>query len=458
MKRLWIVIVNVLLMASMVVFVILYSSFESEKTSKLQVEHFVNTTISMEHVTENYLEGEQRICDVWARYINSENLTIDEATSFIRISHVLPNASAHVLYADTLTGLSTKPKQGTTDDYNVSYRNMGILDDLSWIHEIGTSINICRAYTNPINGELSIAFCNFITLQESNVSKNAILLRVLPVSELMDKWVFPKEEYQSAELSIIDSYGDYVIRGESFKNSNFFEFFKSYNTQTAATQERFANITTTTGSFSMYNSKHVHCIVSYTPFLETEGMALISLMPMKDLAVNTQNWLLIGVVTTGLVVLFIFDLTAMLIFNKKLKSTAKEAESASRAKTDFLSTMSHDIRTPMNAIIGLTLIAEKNIKDEKLVAENLRKINLASNHLLTLINDILDISKVESGKLNFSPQSFSIVETVENLMNLSRPMYPLRPALWKESSSLRSSSCLPSKVQNGSMPNLSPEK
>ena len=98
------------------------------------------------------------------------------------------------------------------------------------------------------------------------------------------------------------------------------------------------------------------------------------------------------------------------------------AEEANKAKTAFLSNMSHEIRTPMNAIIGLTTITEKNLNDEKLVAENIRKISLASNHLLTLINDILDISKVESGKLTLSPQTFSIVETVENLMNLSQPM------------------------------------
>ena len=76
----------------------------------------------------------------------------------------------------------------------------------------------------------------------------------------------------------------------------------------------------------------------------------------------------------------------------------------------------------MNAIIGLTTIAEKNLGDTESVGENLRKITMASNHLLTLINDILDISKVESGKLNLSPQTFSIVETVENLVNISWPM------------------------------------
>ena len=426
MKRIWVIIVNIFLMVSMVTFVGLYSSFESKKAMQTQIEHFENTTITMEHVTENYLEGEQRVCDVWAHYINSEELTIEEAVSFIRISHVLPSASAHIVYSDTLSGLSTRPKQGTEDNYTISYTNINLLNDTSWISPIDplkTIINISRAYTNPMNGEQSIAFCNFIKLHESGEEKDAILLRVLPVSELKTKWVFPKEEYESAELSIIDADGDYIIKGHSFKNSSFFEFYKSYNKIDSTSSEAFFNkITSSTGSFTMKNSRGEECVVAYTQFDATGGWTLLSLIPKKDLTTNTQNWLLIGVVSAGLLILFIFDLAIMLYFNKQLKSTAKEAELASRAKTDFLSTMSHDIRTPMNAIIGLTTISEKNLDDQKLVAENLRKINLASNHLLTLINDILDISKVESGKLNFIPQTFSIVETVENLMNLSQPM------------------------------------
>jgi signal transduction histidine kinase len=70
------------------------------------------------------------------------------------------------------------------------------------------------------------------------------------------------------------------------------------------------------------------------------------------------DWLLIGVVTAGLLLLLLTDFLYMLSFNKKLRVMAREAASASKAKTDFLSTMSHDIRTPMNAIIGLTTIAE----------------------------------------------------------------------------------------------------
>lgn len=425
MKKALIIIVNVIIIAAILVFVVLYSGYENGDSYHRQIEHFENTTITMEQVTENYLEGEQRVCDVWAQYINEGKMTLEEATAYIRNSHVLENTSAHLILLDTLDGLSTRPKLGTDAEYEVSYGRMALLDDVGWINEIGKSINITRAYTNPMNGEQSLAFCNNITLHdpESGTPKAAVLLRVIPISALEQKWVFPQTELVNAELSMIDANGDYILKGYSFKNSSFFEFYKSYNsTDLETSKELFGRITSSTGNISMNNSHGEECILAYTPISATAGWTLLGLVPAQDLKVKTGNWWLIGVVSVGLVVLFLCDLFHMLYLNKRLQITARNAEAANKAKTDFLSTMSHDIRTPMNAIIGLTAIAEKNPGDVEATKENLRKISLAGNHLLTLINDILDISKVESGKLKLSPMTFSIVETVENLVNISQPM------------------------------------
>ncbi len=423
------IVANVFIMLGILSFVAVYSNIEDQSVTKRQIEHFENTTITMEHVTENYLEGEQRICDVWANYINDEDLTLEEAISFVRVSHVLSFASAHIVYRENLTGLSTRARINADSgkEYEVRYNRdtYDFLKDLSWIEDIGKSINISRSFTNPVNGEESIAFCNFVSVRDSVSSepKEAILLRVLPVVDMTKTWVFPQEEFQDAELSIIDENGNYIIKGHSYKNSSFFDFYRSYNDPSSSTtQELFKRITSETGSFTMINSHKEKCIVAYTPFNAAGDWTLLNMLPVRLLNSTTQNWLLIGVVSAGLVMLFVFDMIFMLYFNKKLQLTAKDAESANKAKTDFLSTMSHDIRTPMNAIIGLTTIAEKNIDDKKSVKECLRKVSLASNHLLTLINDILDISKVESGKLNFSPATFSLVETADNLVNLSQPM------------------------------------
>ena len=126
MKRILIIIVNVLIMAALLIFVVLYSAYTNRITTKRQIEHFENTTITMEHVTENYMTGEQHLCDVWAHYIDSQNMTIEEAISYIRVSHVLPNTSAHIIFKDTLTGLSTRAKHGDSDDYYVSYERLGL--------------------------------------------------------------------------------------------------------------------------------------------------------------------------------------------------------------------------------------------------------------------------------------------------------------------------------------------
>ena len=425
MKKTLIFIVNAIIMAAILVFVVLYSRFESRNAYQRQIEYYENTTVTMESVTENYLEGEQRICDVWARYINNKGMNMEEAADYIRISHVLANTSAHLVSTDTLRGLSTRPKQGTADDYGVSYERLDLLKDVGWITEIGQSVHVTRAYTNPMNGEQSLAFCNRITLRDptGETSGDAVLLRVVPITELEQKWVFPQENFENAELSIIDANGDYVLKGRSFKNSSFFEFYKSYNpTDPASSKELFDRITSSTGSVSMTNSHGNECILAFTPVAATAGWTLLGLIPAVDFNVVTENWLLPGVISAGLLILFLFDLIYMLYLNRRLVVAAREAETANKAKTDFLSTMSHDIRTPMNAIIGLTAIAERNLGDAESTGQSLRKISLAGNHLLTLINDILDISKVESGKLKLSPLTFSIVETVENLVNLSQPM------------------------------------
>ncbi len=425
MKKAYIIIVNVIIMVTILIFVVLYSGFENRTSYLRQIEYFENTTVTMEKVTENYLEGEQRICDVWAQYINSAHMTMEEAADYIRASHVLENTSAHLIDCSTLTGLSTRPRQGTASDYDVSYDRVDLLKNSDWIDEIGRSINITRAYTNPMNGEQSLAFCNKVTLydREGQDPEPAVLLRVIPVSALEEKWVFPQIELGNAELSMIDANGDYILKGYGFKNSSFFEFYKSYNpTDPETSSQLFSTITSSTGNVSMINSHGEECILTHTPVSANVGWTLLGLVPAKDLKVDTENRLLFGVVFIGLMLLFFCDMYYMRSLNRSLQISAHEAELANKAKTDFLSTMSHDIRTPMNAIIGLTAIAEKNLKDPELAAENLRKIGLASNHLLTLINDILDISKVESGKLKLSPVTFSIVETVENLVNISQPM------------------------------------
>ena len=99
-----------------------------------------------------------------------------------------------------------------------------------------------------------------------------------------------------------------------------------------------------------------------------------------------------------------------------------EAEYANKAKSRFLSNMSHDIRTPMNAIIGFANLAQTNIEDTRQVKDYLEKIQSASRHLLNLINDILDMSRIESGKVQIEESEVSLQDVLEDVKNMIQPM------------------------------------
>ena len=108
-------------------------------------------------------------------------------------------------------------------------------------------------------------------------------------------------------------------------------------------------------------------------------------------------------------------------FLNELEKARQIALEASTAKSKFLANMSHDIRTPMNAIVGMTAIATAHIDDQKQVQNCLRKITLSSKHLLGLINDVLDMSKIESGKLTLTTDQISLKEVVEGIVNIMQP-------------------------------------
>ena len=117
-------------------------------------------------------------------------------------------------------------------------------------------------------------------------------------------------------------------------------------------------------------------------------------------------------------ILVMSDRTSDRKMNQALSEAVHAAETANRAKSTFLSNMSHDIRTPMNAIIGFTTLAVSNIDDKKKVRDYLGKILSASNHLLSLINDILDMSRIESGKIQLEETEVSLSEVLHDLKTI----------------------------------------
>lgn len=168
-------------------------------------------------------------------------------------------------------------------------------------------------------------------------------------------------------------------------------------------------------------------IVSFTKIPDTDWFIIVSIEHDVVVGTRTTNLRQIGKMSLmSVMVIVVISLSLVFLIlslsQKKTKAKNRELEQlnlqlqhANRAKSIFLSNMSHDIRTPMNAVIGFTTLAAENVENTQLVRDYLTKILSASKHLLSLINDILDMSRIESGKLRLEETETNLSDIITNI-------------------------------------------
>lgn len=234
---------------------------------------------------------------------------------------------------------------------------------------------------------------------------------------------------------IIRHDGSFIIRSANVKEDNYFDRIRlHYDNYNGKNSEQYVTeikeaMDKNQNYFTAY-SYEGETRTLYCTHLNYSEWYLATVMPYGEIDSLMNKFeserivffmLSLGVIITCFTVIFI-------IYSKKTKkqiieieASKEEATRANRAKSEFLSNMSHDIRTPMNAIVGMTAIAAAHIGDEQQIGACLKKISLSSKHLLGLINDILDMSKIESGKMTLNMDKVSLREVMDNLVNIVQP-------------------------------------
>ncbi len=231
---------------------------------------------------------------------------------------------------------------------------------------------------------------------------------------------------------IIRRDGTFVIRTREnsfFENIN--ETFCEYNGKSA--QQYAQELQEAVSSKSEYAT--IACMDDERRYLLCTDLPnsewyLLSLMPfgtldriLQDLSLKRQSatLLMCFIIIGGIVIIFMIYYKLSRQQMMELEKARQEAIKANKAKSEFLSSMSHDIRTPMNGIVGMTAIAMANIDNQERVKDCLGKITLSSRHLLGLINDVLDMSKIESGKLTLNMNQVSLREIMDSIVNIVQP-------------------------------------
>ncbi len=423
---------NVVLIVSVVLFSINYQDDINRQNEEDALVNFCNTMETMKQISAQYLTTELESAEAWAAYIESEQMTLDEALSYIHAIDKDTPSVAHIVDMDTYDAWSSVYTNGSNSiSYYKEISNlMAISDDLY----VGANI---RAAQNIFDGKASI-LCNYLIKEErrrvisvgtrvtvstdDGADKDYLLLRVIPLDSIKSVWLFPTS-YQTAQVGMITTGGDYIVPSSSMRSENFVEFIRFYNfaDDYYGADEVLAPIKTEEhGLLTLKDSKGQSCYWYYSKLGDFEDADILGYIPVSSLAAEADGISIVYVVAAAMFLLIILDVGYILVINKRLRAAAKAADQANRSKTRFLSTMSHDIRTPLNAVLGMTELAQSRMDDPEYVKECLAKITVSGNHLLTLINDILEISRVESGKIQLNPEPFNIRLFISNLESLTR--------------------------------------
>ena len=267
-------------------------------------------------------------------------------------------------------------------------------------------------------------------------------------SKYMGEVLFLESDSSLMYSFVIRKDGSYVIRDQGGKNESYFDrLYKIFDGQSEEANFYIEQLTAAMDAGEEYSvilesgesRRHLYC--TDLPYCE---WYLVTVLPFDGLdhtiSDMSSHWLMIVYASSIAVIAMLLCIffqylgvfrkqvselervnTEMDAARKAAEKARKEAEHANAAKQEFLSSMSHDIRTPMNAIIGMTSLAAANTHNPNQVKEYLRKIALSSKHLLGLINDVLDISKIESGKMTLNAEPMSLRESMDSIVNIIQP-------------------------------------
>lgn len=284
-------------------------------------------------------------------------------------------------------------------------------------------------------GNEVVLFGAYADYPMDNGNRSTGLIAAVPLEYITD-FLSLEDEGQLMYYHIIRPNGSFVIQNANTELWYFFEQLQKQLNLTAS--EESAENSIEKFGIALKNREEYATTVEvngeerqiYGISLPYSEWYLVSVMPYSRLDGTINNLSSQRVLMTLLScasVLIILTLIFLRYFSitrsqlHELEKARQAALEANKAKSEFLANMSHDIRTPMNAIVGMTAIATAHIDDRKQVQNCLRKITLSSKHLLGLINDVLDLSKIESGKLTLTIEQISLKEVIEGIVSIMQP-------------------------------------
>ncbi len=261
----------------------------------------------------------------------------------------------------------------------------------------------------------------------------AFLVKEYRTKEVADQ--FTLSFYNSNGFSyLVDQAGNVMVRPRHRNSnktfSNLFDMISDQGNDPAMVEMFRESIKNRKNGWAKFYDRGIGIVFCYEPLRTDSGWLMVSIIPesmiTKQATHILQKTMSLSVLAVGVILAFAatffwIKLHENRIHTKELQEALERADTANQVKGQFLMDMSHDIRTPLNAIIGMTTIAEEQVADTAKVRDCLKKIKVSGSHLLSLVSDVLDMSQVEQGSVILKNEEFSFPGLLEDILTLMTP-------------------------------------
>jgi signal transduction histidine kinase/CheY-like chemotaxis protein len=419
----FVVLVNALLVTGIVASFTIYTFNYRNRINQQNVDQINTINSSAARVASAFFTSQELRLDDEIFYIKSANLDATQTVDVLLKSN--SNAKSHYeLIARDKTGTAIGLKaDGTNESVTVNYTTgYGNFGNVFTETDPGTSLITCTSeFTDGYTSLKSFAIYRHLTLDGGTAYSHTLML-VYQSSDFANL-LSSNKDYASLATVIVNNQGDYLFGSTGFYSDNLFKYFRDYNNLTLDDKNElateFQNGTKRTFYFNDYKGRK--CIFVSAELSINKDWLSVSVVPLESYHNTTTDLWLVVALTVLLLVLSLFDIGWLVGANRRLHVAMNLEKEAAEAKTSFLSRMSHDIRTPLNVVIGNTLLAQRE-DNPPATAQYLEDINASGKFLLALVNDILDLNKVESGKMELHPEAYSLRQLRDNLKAIIGPL------------------------------------
>jgi len=402
--------VNLICIALIAAFFVNYSSEYRAKLYRQNISSIGDLNRSSGTVAQAVFAFQsQKISDI-ARYVEAEDMDLEQALAYMGVMGADTRGSLELVGPD---GTGSVPADGG-EAASISYEDRSYAE----LHRLFSAACAGRAgavaytpeFTDARSAFKSFAFYTYVGIRGETGKDYYTLMFVTRSDEMMEK-IQQRGSYDSLATVLMDGAGNYIIGNPDFKSENFFKYLYVFNGLTLDEMNALSasSLRTDAGTLRYSNSEGAPCVFLYSR-PEGESWYSVSCVPLACFDNAVPDSRLTVLVTVVLSVMLVMDILWLNRMNRQLKQSVARETQANRAKTEFLSRMSHDIRTPLNAILGFAAITRDSPALAPPLRENLNKIDVSGRYLLGIINDVLDMSKIESGKVELHGKSTDCAE------------------------------------------------